>query len=102
MLRRSSHCRDCRRAVESAHQAKRRGAGVKQVTRREIDRLLVEQRNICPLCHRGLFGGLFGNEPYGLRFHIDHKIPVARGGKHVRENLQVTHAKCNQAKGARL
>lgn len=70
---------------------------MKRVTRREIDRLLVEQGNICPLCHRGLFGGLFP-EP----FHIDHKIPVARGGKHVRENLQVTHGKCNQAKGARL
>lgn len=34
--------------------------------------------------------------------HIDHRIPVSRGGATTLENLQVTHARCNVVKGARL
>lgn len=33
--------------------------------------------------------------------HIDHVLPVARGGTNVLENLQVAHSLCNQSKGAR-
>jgi 5-methylcytosine-specific restriction endonuclease McrA len=32
---------------------------------------------------------------------IDHIVPIAKGGKHVRENLQLAHKLCNQRKGAR-
>jgi len=34
--------------------------------------------------------------------HIDHIIPVSRGGSSRPSNLQVTHAACNLAKGAKL
>ena len=33
--------------------------------------------------------------------HIDHVIPLSKGGTHTLENLRVAHAKCNMAKGAR-
>lgn len=34
--------------------------------------------------------------------HIDHVVPVSRGGKSTLENLRVTHSTCNLAKGARM
>lgn len=33
-------------------------------------------------------------------FHIDHLIPVSKGGLTVPENLAVAHARCNQERGA--
>lgn len=36
------------------------------------------------------------------KFHIDHIIPIAKGGPHSQENLQLTHPVCNMSKGARL
>lgn len=35
-------------------------------------------------------------------WHLDHVIPLARGGVHTRENVVVSCASCNQSKGARL
>lgn len=39
--------------------------------------------------------------PDGIGIHVDHIIPVSRGGKTIPSNLQVLCAKCNTAKGAR-
>ena len=36
------------------------------------------------------------------KFHIDHIIPLSRGGEHVVENLQLTHPSCNLKKHNRL
>tara|TARA_R110002153_G_scaffold232067_1_gene385326 strand:- start:56 stop:217 length:162 start_codon:yes stop_codon:yes gene_type:complete len=36
----------------------------------------------------------------GVAHHIDHLIPLAAGGTHTRENLQVLTASENIAKGA--
>lgn len=33
---------------------------------------------------------------------IDHRIPVSAGGTHTRDNVQCSHLRCNQRKGARL
>lgn len=35
-------------------------------------------------------------------FEIDHILPIARGGGHTRDNVQVAHRTCNKKKGARL
>jgi 5-methylcytosine-specific restriction endonuclease McrA len=79
--------------VESQHQAKRRGAGVKAVNRYQIDRLLESQKHCCAICGGWLISD--PNDPW----HIDHIVPVSKGGKHVRENLQITHSMCNLKKG---
>lgn len=34
--------------------------------------------------------------------HMDHVIPIARGGSHTYRNVRPSHAKCNRWKGARL
>lgn len=32
------------------------------------------------------------------KFEVDHIIPISKNGKHVLENLQLAHAKCNRIK----
>jgi 5-methylcytosine-specific restriction endonuclease McrA len=34
-------------------------------------------------------------------FHIDHIVPISRGGEHSYANVQLAHASCNHRKGAR-
>jgi len=36
------------------------------------------------------------------QYHFDHIVPIARGGKHVRENLCVACVSCNLSKGPKL
>jgi 5-methylcytosine-specific restriction endonuclease McrA len=96
--RRNSWCRICRQGAQSAHSAKRRKAGVKRVSPNLIRRLLNQQYHICPLCKRWLSYGPDG----GQAMHIDHIVPIAKGGTHEESNLQITHARCNMKKAANL
>ncbi len=48
----------------------------------------------CQIC------GKYMSDEVGL--HIDHIVPVAKGGKTVPSNLQVLCSKCNSSKGAKL
>jgi 5-methylcytosine-specific restriction endonuclease McrA len=89
---RASQCRDCRRPADAAHQAHRRGAGVTKAPRGLLARLWARQRGRCGICAGAL-------DP--LKFHIDHKVPIARGGAHVEANLQLCHVLCNLKKGSR-
>ena len=47
----------------------------------------------CPLCGEAL-------GPSDDLLHIDHIVPLARGGRTEMSNLQVVHRICNQKKGA--
>lgn len=51
-----------------------------------------------------LAGGICGicQEPIIGKYHFDHIIPLSRGGAHTQDNLQLTHPKCNLAKGTKL
>ena len=40
-------------------------------------------------------------KPLKEKVHVDHKTPLARGGKHVFDNLQILDAIENMRKGAR-
>jgi 5-methylcytosine-specific restriction endonuclease McrA len=35
-------------------------------------------------------------------FHVDHVIPLARGGQHGYVNVQPAHPRCNLVKGAHV
>ena len=66
-----------------------------QRERRQAKRQPVLERDgmICQLCRRAIEDV--------AEVHIDHIVPVSKGGTSVPENLQVTHGRCNLRKGAR-
>jgi len=49
--------------------------------------------HVCYLCGTQLWGG--------FNLHMDHVIPVARGGVHCADNLRPACASCNHRKGAK-
>lgn len=67
-------------------------AGVFLVTKCDLMRLRSRQRNMCYICSKELI----------IRPHIDHIIPLARGGRHSIGNLAISCAKCNLKKNDRL
>ena len=46
----------------------------------------------CGICYRKV-------DPHD--FHLDHVVPLARGGEHSYDNIQLAHPRCNIRKGAR-
>ena len=114
-----SHCRECNRAWHEARRRKlgqkpksvaneeskrrraeykywhnristhnRRAAG-KMPTKWEIGKMLCSQDARCTYC----------GELLPIQYHIDHKLPVSRGGTNAEENLHLTCPKCNLRKG---
>jgi len=93
--RRTSWCRECLAPGRAAEAAKRRGAVGSTRTGPDLGRRLLERQGWrCGIC-----GGPIA---LGARVHVDHRVPVSRGGRHVEGNLAVTHPRCNLAKGSRL
>jgi 5-methylcytosine-specific restriction endonuclease McrA len=60
-----------------------------------VDRTVVYERDqgICGICRE-----LADVDD----FHVDHIIPLAKGGEHSYENVQVAHPSCNRAKRDRV
>ncbi len=59
------------------------------ITRAQI---VARDKGICQLC----------GDPVGVDLHIDHRVPVSRGGGNEPGNLQVAHAACNLRKGNQI
>ncbi len=36
------------------------------------------------------------------KWHVDHIVPLSKGGAHTYENTQPAHARCNLSKGAKV
>lgn len=72
-----------------------RRARVRGLPSEPIDRNAVWVRDggICHLCASAA-------DPKA--WHLDHVVPIARGGAHVYSNVRVSHPACNQSKGARV
>lgn len=62
-------------------------------TRDDLDRLYLEQKGLCLFC-----GEPLTREP----MHVDHWMPVSKGGSSDPDNLALLHQSCNGRKGARL
>lgn len=60
-----------------------------------VDSLIVLERHdgVCGICEKDV-------DP--LDFHVDHIVPLARGGNHSYANTQPAHPYCNLAKGAKI
>lgn len=59
----------------------------------DYTQILRDSGGLCGICRKAL--DLLGTE-------FDHIIPLARGGTHTTANIQVAHAYCNRAKGAKV
>jgi len=46
--------------------------------------------------------GICGGDVDPQDFHIDHIVPVSKGGTHTYDNVQVAHPSCNSRKSAKL
>jgi 5-methylcytosine-specific restriction endonuclease McrA len=64
-----------------------RALGGRERIRRELS---ARDGNHCGIC----------GDPLDANVEIDHLLPRSRGGRTVLENLQLTHAACNLARGA--
>lgn len=76
-------------------QKQRRRARLKGCETKSVDllRVIEESNGLCALCRTYV--------PQGLR-HIDHIMPLAKGGPHSNENLQLLCYRCNCRKRDRL
>ena len=61
-------------------------------TKADIDRIMKLQKCKCANCGKSLKGG----------HHIDHRIPVSKGGSNGPENIELLCPPCNYSKGAKL
>jgi 5-methylcytosine-specific restriction endonuclease McrA len=69
--------------------ARKIGAFVESV---DHDAVFVRDGGVCQICDS--FVGI-------ALWHIDHRIPLSRGGQHSYANCQLAHATCNLRKGVK-
>jgi 5-methylcytosine-specific restriction endonuclease McrA len=69
---------------------RKRDAFVEDIEPYEV---LNRSRGICGIC---------GLSVDAEDFHVDHVVPLARGGEHSYENVQAAHPRCNASKCHRL
>jgi 5-methylcytosine-specific restriction endonuclease McrA len=78
------------REKQRRRRAKHKGCVVSDA---DIRVVIERSAGLCALCRTFV--------PEGLR-HIDHIIPLDKGGPHSQENLQLTCYRCNASKGAKM
>lgn len=95
--------RDAQRDAAHRHRIARRGGDLTTdgaglvVIRAELYR---EARGRCGICREIVPLLVDVMDPYAPT--IDHIIPLARGGRHTRDNVQLAHRRCNCAKSDRV
>jgi hypothetical protein len=77
-----------RRAIRSARLAN--APRVERIVKRTV---FTRDDGICHICHKPV---LFD------KMHMDHVIPISRGGTHTYDNVKTAHAFCNLSKGDKL
>lgn len=83
-------------AKQARRRARKRGAFVENVT---LEYLFKRDGGKCQLCGGDISRST--RHPHGDSPSMDHIVPLARGGKHERKNMQLAHFRCNSRKGAR-
>jgi 5-methylcytosine-specific restriction endonuclease McrA len=91
--------------IMGAHSRRRYARKVGAPVVEFVERLVVAERDgwICQLCGDPIDRMLAYRNPTTGRLdpgylHIDHIIPLSKGGEHTYANTQATHARCNQRK----
>ena len=83
-----------RREQEARRRARELAAYVAPVTAADIARMMDRQHGRCaaPWCDAPLADG----------YHVDHVIPLTKGGTHEPGNVQLLCPTCNMSKGAKM
>jgi 5-methylcytosine-specific restriction endonuclease McrA len=79
--------------AQNRDKAARRRVRLRAALVEKVDALLVWERD-AGLC------GICGEAADPTDWHLDHIVPVSRGGEHSYANVQVTHPFCNRRKAA--
>jgi 5-methylcytosine-specific restriction endonuclease McrA len=87
-----SWCRECEAPYRAARAARRRARVVGRYTAGDVQVLYERQRGLCVVC---------GRDFRVTRYHVDHVVPLAKGGLNVASNLQLLCPRCNLKKGAK-
>lgn len=82
--------RKIQRDAQARRRARKRAAFVDDV---RSDVVLDQHEGICGIC-------LVPVDPND--FHVDHRVPLAKGGEHSYSNTQPAHPKCNLMKSDKL
>ena len=85
-------CRGCEKPERAASNHKRRTKTRGSFTARDVQNLAYAQGGKCRKCLRSL--AVTG-------YHVDHIVPIARGGLNVVGNLQLLCPRCNLKKGCK-
>jgi 5-methylcytosine-specific restriction endonuclease McrA len=82
-----------RKVYTSTRRARKKNATVGVLTPYDLDMLFAEQGGRCCYC---------GDELVGNTMHLEHVVPLSRGGAHTLDNLSWACASCNLSKGPKL
>jgi 5-methylcytosine-specific restriction endonuclease McrA len=77
-------------AYQVNRRARKLNAFVEAVNRQAV---FERDEGLCGICQEAV-------DPQN--WHLDHIIPLSKGGEHSYANVQVTHPRCNQRKGAAI
>lgn len=82
--------------LEAARRSDHKRRAIKQKTGGDLSKgltkkLFVLQKGKCPCC----------NKPLGKNYHMDHIVPLARGGTNNDDNIQLLRQRCNNQKHAK-
>lgn len=77
------------RAIVRNYRAKKRAGGAHSAS--DVERIRSAQKGRCAICRGKL----------GAKYHVDHIIPVSRGGSNLPRNLQILCQPCNLTKSGR-
>ena len=86
---RANHPFESRESARRRH-AKKRQVRTAPIAKKQILELFDKQRGRCAICSKKL----------GKQWHIDHILPLAKGGAHEVLNFQLTCPPCNMSKKA--
>jgi 5-methylcytosine-specific restriction endonuclease McrA len=82
--------RDKIRDKVGRHRSRKADAFIESVDRQVV---FTRDAGTCGICQQGV---------ESANWHLDHVIPLSKGGQHSYDNVQVSHPSCNQRKSSKL